>query len=152
MEKKVVDEVERIKEQVEERTKERVEDLEKKLLACGKTTKENNFVPASSVPMPISPVSYFVDGLKEEEIQKVVKMADVQDLKSALLYALNLEAATQGSHKDRYSIRTSRLTADEPCEFRCIKEIEKFKKKMQAFFNGSTSETEETWYHVFRVL
>ncbi|GFX96816.1 uncharacterized protein TNCV_1648511 [Trichonephila clavipes] len=49
-------------------------------------------------------LQYFVDGLKEGEIQKAVRMADVQDLKSALLYALKLEAATQASHRDRHSI------------------------------------------------
>ncbi|GFT40377.1 uncharacterized protein TNCV_3115551 [Trichonephila clavipes] len=37
-------------------------------------------------------LQYFVDGLREGEIQKAVRMADVQDLKSALLYALKLEA------------------------------------------------------------
>ncbi|GFT31013.1 uncharacterized protein TNCV_1683751 [Trichonephila clavipes] len=42
-------------------------------------------------------LEYFVDGLKEWEIQKAVRMADVQVLKSALLYALKLEAATQAS-------------------------------------------------------
>ncbi|GFV39385.1 uncharacterized protein TNCV_1230861 [Trichonephila clavipes] len=35
----------------------RVEDLEKKLLAFGKTTNENKFVPAFAVPVPDSPVS-----------------------------------------------------------------------------------------------
>ncbi|GFX71459.1 hypothetical protein TNCV_2694471 [Trichonephila clavipes] len=34
-------------------------------------------------------LQYFVDGLKYGEIQKAVIMADVQDLKSALLYVLN---------------------------------------------------------------
>ncbi|GFY04212.1 uncharacterized protein TNCV_1199901 [Trichonephila clavipes] len=47
---------------------------------------------------------YFVYGLKEEEIQKAVRMTDVQDLKSALLYALKLEASTQASRKDRHII------------------------------------------------
>ncbi|GFY08217.1 uncharacterized protein TNCV_1356281 [Trichonephila clavipes] len=47
---------------------------------------------------------YFVYGLKEGEIQKAVRMTDVQDLKSALLYALKLEAATQASPKDRHII------------------------------------------------
>ncbi|GFV89716.1 uncharacterized protein TNCV_827081 [Trichonephila clavipes] len=42
-------------------------------------------------------LQYFVDGLKDGETQKAVRMADVQDLKSALLYALKLEAATQTS-------------------------------------------------------
>ncbi|GFU34454.1 uncharacterized protein TNCV_1992021 [Trichonephila clavipes] len=49
-------------------------------------------------------LQYFVDGLREEEVQKAVRMADVQDLKSALLYALKLEAATQASRRDRQSI------------------------------------------------
>ncbi|GFW23591.1 retroviral aspartyl protease family protein [Trichonephila clavipes] len=55
-----------------------------------------------------------MDGLKEGEIQKAVRMTDVQDLKSALLYALKLEAATQASRRDRQSIRAARVTADEP--------------------------------------
>ncbi|GFW33661.1 uncharacterized protein TNCV_2211931 [Trichonephila clavipes] len=76
-------------------------------------------------------LQYFVDGLKEGEIQKAVRMADVQDLKSALLYALKLEAATQASRKDRHSIRGARLIGDEPCESRLIKEMEKLKEEMQ---------------------
>ncbi|GFW44389.1 uncharacterized protein TNCV_1748181 [Trichonephila clavipes] len=78
-------------------------------------------------------LEYFVDGLKDEEIQMAVRMAGVKDLKSALLYALKVEAATQASCIDRHSIREARVTADEPCESRCIKEIEKLKEKMQAF-------------------
>ncbi|GFT72414.1 uncharacterized protein TNCV_3609531 [Trichonephila clavipes] len=61
-------------------------------------------------------LQYFVDGLKEGEIQKAVRMADVENLKSALLYALKSEAATQASRRDRHSIRGDRVTADEPCE------------------------------------
>ncbi|GFY15076.1 uncharacterized protein TNCV_4493291 [Trichonephila clavipes] len=59
-------------------------------------------------------------------------MADVQDLKSALLYALQLDAATQASRRDVYSIIRARITADEPYESRCMKEIEKLKEEMQA--------------------
>ncbi|GFW61245.1 uncharacterized protein TNCV_3377601 [Trichonephila clavipes] len=33
-------------------------------------------------------LQYFVDGLKDGEIQKAVRMADVQDLKYVLLHAL----------------------------------------------------------------
>ncbi|GFV69213.1 uncharacterized protein TNCV_3861371 [Trichonephila clavipes] len=218
---------ERIKEQVEERIKGQAENLEKKLLACGKTTNENKSVPASAVPVPTSPVSvklytydgktnwggeaaevlqiltdtellnlnslynaldlrfsqkfskdyahlqmktrhqkpeeslqeyafemqrlttlafsdfsanvqemisfeYFVDGLKDEEIQMAVRMADSEDLKSALLYALKVETAIQASCIDRHSIQEARVTADKPCEFRCIKGIEKLKEEMQA--------------------
>ncbi|GFX93632.1 uncharacterized protein TNCV_1588091 [Trichonephila clavipes] len=77
-------------------------------------------------------LEYFVDGLKDEEIQRAVRMADVQDLTSALLYALKFEAVAQASCIDRPSIREARVTADEPCESRCIKEIEKLKEEMQA--------------------
>ncbi|GFV50522.1 uncharacterized protein TNCV_4032421 [Trichonephila clavipes] len=48
---------------------------------------------------------YFMDELKDEEIQRAVRMADVQDLKSALLYALKFEAATQVSCIDHHSVR-----------------------------------------------
>ncbi|GFX77141.1 retrovirus-related Pol polyprotein from transposon 412 [Trichonephila clavipes] len=41
-------------------------------------------------------------------------MADVQDLKSALLYTLKLEAATQSSRRDRQSIRGARVILDDP--------------------------------------
>ncbi|GFT54073.1 uncharacterized protein TNCV_154231 [Trichonephila clavipes] len=61
-----------------------------------------------------------------------VRMADVQDLKSALLYALKVEAATQASCIDCHFIREARETAYERCESRCIKEIEKLKEEMQA--------------------
>ncbi|GFX48210.1 hypothetical protein TNCV_3931601 [Trichonephila clavipes] len=54
-------------EQVEERYKrvagnfslisQRVEDFEKKLLACGNVTNESKFVPAALVPVPASSVS-----------------------------------------------------------------------------------------------
>ncbi|GFU17896.1 hypothetical protein TNCV_4885401 [Trichonephila clavipes] len=52
--------------------------------------------------------------LKDPEIQKAVRTADVQDLKSAL----KLEAATQASHRDHYSIRGTRETENASCEFR----------------------------------
>ncbi|GFY20732.1 uncharacterized protein TNCV_1119661 [Trichonephila clavipes] len=61
-----------------------------------------------------------------------VRMADVKDLKSALLYALKVETAIQTSYIDRHSIREARVTADEPCESRCMKEIEELKEEMQS--------------------
>ncbi|GFW77834.1 uncharacterized protein TNCV_3404091 [Trichonephila clavipes] len=72
---------------------------------------------------------YFVDGLKEGKIQKAVRMADVQDLKSAL----KLEAATQASHRDRHSIRGARVTLDAPCESPWKSDIEKLRDEFQAF-------------------
>ncbi|GFU66146.1 uncharacterized protein TNCV_2858191 [Trichonephila clavipes] len=85
-------------------------------------------------------LQYFVDGLKEGEIQKAVKMADVQDLKYALLYALKLETATQASRKDYHSIRGARVTADEPFESRLLKEMEKLKEEMQSIKTGISNQ------------
>ncbi|GFY02121.1 uncharacterized protein TNCV_5099821 [Trichonephila clavipes] len=76
-------------------------------------------------------LQYFVDGLKDGEIQKAVRMADVQDLKFALLYALKLEAANEASCRDRHSIRGIRENADAPCESPCLKEIEKLREEIQ---------------------
>ncbi|GFV45328.1 uncharacterized protein TNCV_2824721, partial [Trichonephila clavipes] len=81
-------------------------------------------------------LQYFVEGLKEGEIQKAVRMADVQDLKSALLYALKLEAAIQASRKDRHFIRGARVTADEQCESRLLKEMDILKEEMQTIKVG----------------
>ncbi|GFX02678.1 uncharacterized protein TNCV_2011221 [Trichonephila clavipes] len=67
-------------------------------------------------------------------------MADVQDLKSALLCALKLEAATQASRKDRLSIRGARVIGDEPCESRLIKEMEKLKEEMQTIKAGISNQ------------
>ncbi|PRD34036.1 UNVERIFIED_CONTAM: hypothetical protein NCL1_15829 [Trichonephila clavipes] len=77
-------------------------------------------------------LEYFVHGLKDEEIQMAVRMADIKDLKSALLYALKVETAIQASCIDHHSIQEARVPADEPCETLCIMGIEKLKEEMQA--------------------
>ncbi|GFT68536.1 retrovirus-related Pol polyprotein from transposon 412 [Trichonephila clavipes] len=58
-------------------------------------------------------------------------MADVQDLKSALLYALKVEAANKTNCRDRYSVRGARATTDVPCESPWRKEIEKLREEIQ---------------------
>ncbi|GFX93934.1 uncharacterized protein TNCV_3412971 [Trichonephila clavipes] len=58
-------------------------------------------------------------------------MADVQDLKSALLYALKLEAANKANCKDRHSIRGTRVNAAVPCESPWIKKIQKLREEIQ---------------------
>ncbi|GFW06275.1 uncharacterized protein TNCV_37491 [Trichonephila clavipes] len=57
-------------------------------------------------------------------------MADVQDLKSSLLYVLKFETATQAICIDRHSIRGATMTADTPCESPWKKEIRKLKEKI----------------------
>ncbi|GFX22409.1 uncharacterized protein TNCV_1816101 [Trichonephila clavipes] len=60
-------------------------------------------------------------------------MADVQNLKSSLLYALKLEAATQASRRDRQFIRGARMSLDAPCESPWKSDIEKLREEFQAF-------------------
>ncbi|GFS95338.1 uncharacterized protein TNCV_2631361 [Trichonephila clavipes] len=60
-------------------------------------------------------------------------MADVQDLKSTLLYALKLETATQASRRDHQFIRGARVTLDVPCESPWKSDIEKLRDEFQAF-------------------
>ncbi|GFX92661.1 uncharacterized protein TNCV_4087661 [Trichonephila clavipes] len=76
-------------------------------------------------------LQYFVDGLKDGEIQKAVRMADVQDLKSVLLYALKVEGAREASCRDSHSVRGARVTTDAPCESPWRKEIGKLRKEIQ---------------------
>ncbi|GFX57905.1 uncharacterized protein TNCV_3068721 [Trichonephila clavipes] len=76
-------------------------------------------------------LQYFVDGLREGEVQKAVRMADVQDLKSALLYALKVEAANEASCRDNHSVRGARVTTDAPCASPWRKEIEKPREEIQ---------------------
>ncbi|GFV55764.1 uncharacterized protein TNCV_167501 [Trichonephila clavipes] len=58
-------------------------------------------------------------------------MADVQDLKSALLYALKEESAYEDSCRDSHSVRGARVTTDVPCESPWRKEIEKLREEIQ---------------------
>ncbi|GFT92797.1 uncharacterized protein TNCV_739821 [Trichonephila clavipes] len=77
-------------------------------------------------------LEYFVDGLMDEKIQMAVRMEDVKDPKSALLYALKVEEATQASCIDRHSIREARVTLDTPCESPWKSDIEKLRHEFQA--------------------
>ncbi|GFY10973.1 uncharacterized protein TNCV_1124941 [Trichonephila clavipes] len=76
-------------------------------------------------------LQYFVEGLKDGEIQKAVRIAYVQNLKTALLYALKVDAANEASCRDSHSVRRARVTADAPCESPWRKEIEKLREEIQ---------------------
>ncbi|GFW05846.1 uncharacterized protein TNCV_603181 [Trichonephila clavipes] len=69
--------------------------------------------------------------MKKGEIQKAVRMAGVQDLKSALLYALKVEAANEASYRDSHSVQGARVATDAPCESPWRKEIEKLRKEIK---------------------
>ncbi|GFX61090.1 uncharacterized protein TNCV_4117391 [Trichonephila clavipes] len=59
-------------------------------------------------------LQYFVDGLREREVQKA-------------------EAVTQASLRDRQSIRGARVNLDAPCESPWKSDIEKLRNEFQAF-------------------
>ncbi|GFS51453.1 retrovirus-related Pol polyprotein from transposon 412 [Trichonephila clavipes] len=86
-------------------------------------------------------LQYFMDGVKDGEIQRTVRMADVQDLKSAM----KLEAAIQASRRDRYSIRGAIVTIDAPCKSSCVKETKK--KVRERFYWNSVRSDVEQWCH-----
>ncbi|GFW66908.1 hypothetical protein TNCV_4687931 [Trichonephila clavipes] len=118
--------------------------MENKLLACGNTKNESKFVPVSSVSMPSSPVPLnaatvsvklsIYDGktnwevykiqfsiiseangwTEEGDVQKAVRMADVQDLKSALLYALKLRPPLKPVAETANPSRRDIVTLDAP--------------------------------------
>ncbi|GFT17265.1 retrovirus-related Pol polyprotein from transposon 412 [Trichonephila clavipes] len=50
-------------------------------------------------------LQHFVDGVRDPEIQKALRMADLKDLKGALVFAMKFEAAQQATRKDRHPIR-----------------------------------------------
>ncbi|GFX58440.1 uncharacterized protein TNCV_320221 [Trichonephila clavipes] len=85
------------------------------------------FSDHSATVREVISLQYFAKGLKDGEIQRAVRMADVQDLKSAL----KLEAANGASCRDRHSILGARVTANASCESLWIKEIEKLREGIQ---------------------
>ncbi|GFV05950.1 retrovirus-related Pol polyprotein from transposon 412 [Trichonephila clavipes] len=50
-------------------------------------------------------LQHFIDGVRDPEIQKALRMADLKDLKGALVFAMKFEAAQQATGKDRHPIR-----------------------------------------------
>lgn len=48
---------------------------------------------------------YFVDSLKDTKLQKALRMAELKDLKAALVNSMKFEAAQQASRRDHHTIR-----------------------------------------------
>ncbi|KFM74235.1 hypothetical protein X975_18466, partial [Stegodyphus mimosarum] len=54
-------------------------------------------------------LQYFIDGIRDPEIQKALPMAGVKDIKSALVYAMKLEVAQQSTRKGHHPVRAVRV-------------------------------------------
>ncbi|GFT38832.1 retrovirus-related Pol polyprotein from transposon 412 [Nephila pilipes] len=50
-------------------------------------------------------LQYFIDGVKDSEIQEALRLSELKDLKSALVYGLKYEAAEQASRRERHLVR-----------------------------------------------
>ncbi|GFU18421.1 retrovirus-related Pol polyprotein from transposon 412 [Nephila pilipes] len=59
-------------------------------------------------------LQYFIDGVKDPEIVKALRLAELKDLKSALVYGLKYEVAQQTSRRDRHLVGGSEINNSDP--------------------------------------
>ncbi|GFX95482.1 CCHC-type domain-containing protein [Trichonephila clavipes] len=74
-------------------------------------------------------LQHFIDGVRDPEIQKALRMADLKDLKGALVFAMKFEAAQQATRKDRHPIRA----VNEPDTSNSG--VERLERQMRNFLN-----------------
>ncbi|GFS37936.1 gag-Pol polyprotein [Nephila pilipes] len=72
---------------------------------------------------------HFIDSVRDPETQKALRLADVKDIGSALVYAHKIEIAQQAACKDRHSIRAV-SAIDSDSDF--IKQIEDLRRKIRS--------------------
>ncbi|GFW27160.1 hypothetical protein TNCV_93861 [Trichonephila clavipes] len=74
-------------------------------------------------------LQHFIDGVRDPEIQKALRMADLKDLKGALVFAMKFEAAQQATRKDRHPIRAVNESDTSNSS------VERLERKMRSFMN-----------------
>ncbi|GFW15556.1 retrovirus-related Pol polyprotein from transposon 297 [Trichonephila clavipes] len=74
-------------------------------------------------------LQHFIDGVRDPEIQKALRMADLKDLKGALVFAMKFEAAQQATRKDRHPIRA--VNASDTSN----SSVERLERQMRSFMN-----------------
>ncbi|GFU53195.1 retrovirus-related Pol polyprotein from transposon 412 [Trichonephila clavipes] len=74
-------------------------------------------------------LQHFVDGVRDPEIQKALRMADLKDLKGALVFAMKFEAAQQATRKDRHPIRAVNESNTSNSS------VERLERQMRSFLN-----------------
>ncbi|GFX67703.1 CCHC-type domain-containing protein [Trichonephila clavipes] len=73
---------------------------------------------------------HFIDGVRDPEIQKALRMADLKDLKGALVFAMKFEeAAQQATRKDRHPIRAVNESDTSNSS------VERLERQMRSFMN-----------------
>ncbi|GFU49307.1 retrovirus-related Pol polyprotein from transposon 17.6 [Trichonephila clavipes] len=74
-------------------------------------------------------LQHFIDGVRDPEIQKALRMADLKDLKGALVFAIKFEAAQQATRKDRHPIRAVNESDTSNSS------VERLERQMRSFMN-----------------
>ncbi|GFW70249.1 retrovirus-related Pol polyprotein from transposon 412 [Trichonephila clavipes] len=74
-------------------------------------------------------LQHFIDGVRDPEIQKALRMADLKDLKGALVFAMKFEAAQQATRKDRHPIRAVNESDTSNSN------VERLERQMRSFMN-----------------
>ncbi|GFU79395.1 retrovirus-related Pol polyprotein from transposon 412 [Trichonephila clavipes] len=74
-------------------------------------------------------LQHFIDGVRDPEIQKALRMADLKDLKGALVFAMKFEAAQQATRKDRHPIRAVNESDTSNSG------VERLERQMRSFMN-----------------
>lgn len=82
-------------------------------------------------------LQYFVDGVRDTEIQKALRVADIKYLKSALVHVMKFEAAQQATRRDRHMIRG--VKAEQPSE----SIFESILKKLEELCDRMCNETDQ---------
>ncbi|GFX36848.1 gag-Pol polyprotein [Trichonephila clavipes] len=74
-------------------------------------------------------LQHFIDGVRDPEIQKALRMADLKDLKGALVFAMKFEAAQQATRTDRHPIRAVNESDTSNSS------VERLERQMRSFMN-----------------
>ncbi|GFT02247.1 CCHC-type domain-containing protein [Nephila pilipes] len=89
-------------------------------------------------------LQYFIDGVKDPEIQKALRLAELKDLKSALVYGLKYEAAQQASRRDRHLVRGAEITNSDPGMADTLKEMRDILLSLNVKYNRNAQKTKVT--------
>ncbi|GFW74540.1 retrovirus-related Pol polyprotein from transposon 412 [Trichonephila clavipes] len=74
-------------------------------------------------------LQHFVDGVRDPEIQKALRMADLKDLKGALVFAMKFVTAQQATRKDRHPIQAVNESDTSNSS------VERLERQMRSFMN-----------------
>ncbi|KAF8786035.1 Retrovirus-related Pol polyprotein like [Argiope bruennichi] len=73
-------------------------------------------------------LQHFIDSVRDPETQKTLRLADVKDIGSALVFAHKIEAAQQATRKDRHPIKAV-SDADSDSDF--VKQIDDLRREIR---------------------